>query len=252
MATTTAVRPVRLRAAEPSGSGNEGGGVDDYVPLDGGDDGESGGLLGVSRVSDDASGGPGQERGTAAAAAAATESSTTPLVPKGKRDYGMGRVTRSGGGSATRRRRSRAVTAEPTPLGPSRLARKVYFYTRVVCGTIMVGVLITCAAVVGFAPHAPGVNVCNTEFDWVSELSTCRPDGRTGSGGSGSFWRGGGVCSERVLRRESKAQLFDGIVLVVRSGCVERNWGHKKKRRSSRQRCLFFRRPLAEEWLRPF
>ncbi|CAM9809323.1 unnamed protein product [Scytosiphon promiscuus] len=171
-ATRTTVRPVRLRAAEPSGSGGDGGGVDDYVALNGGDgddDGESGGLLGVgaaaARVSDGPSGGRGEERGAAAAAAAA-ETSTTPLVPKGKRDYGMGRVSRIGGGSS--RRRGRAVASEPPPLGPSRLARKVYFYTRLVCGTIILGVLATCGAVVAFAPHAPGVNVCNTEFDWGS------------------------------------------------------------------------------------
>lgn len=166
--TTTTVRPVRLRAAEPSGSGD----VDDYVPLNGDisdndDDGESGGLLGVGRAGAGAraSDGPRREEGAAAAAAATSTSTRTPLVPKGKRDYGMGRVSRSGGA----RRRGRAAPAEPAPLGPSRLARKVYFYTRLVCGTIMAGALITCGAVVAFAPHAPGVNVCNTEFDWVSE-----------------------------------------------------------------------------------
>ncbi|CAM9610120.1 unnamed protein product [Hapterophycus canaliculatus] len=176
-ATATTVRPVRLRAAEPSGSGGDGDGAGDYVPLDGddgNDDGESGGLLGMggagARASDDPSDALGATGG-AAVAAAATENSNatrTPLVPKGKRDYGMGRVGRSGGGGTTRRR-SRAVASEPPPLGPSRLARKVYFYTRLVCGTIMAGALVMCGAVVAFAPHAPGVNVCNTEFDWVSE-----------------------------------------------------------------------------------
>lgn len=66
--------------------------------------------------------------------------------------------------------RSAAAAAEAHALpGPSPLARKVLLFTRLICGAGMAAALMMCAIVVGFAPHAPGVNVCNTEFDWVSE-----------------------------------------------------------------------------------
>lgn len=73
-------------------------------------------------------------------------------------------------GRAGRERRSgrgRARGASVDAPGPSPLARKVLLFTRLICGTGMAAALLMCAAVVAFAPHTPGVNVCNTEFDWV-------------------------------------------------------------------------------------
>lgn len=139
-----------LRAAEPSGGGNE----DGYLTLAGDtDDEESDDLMGGSINTST------EEEGRA--------------VPKGKRDYGRGGPTRMGrasGSSARRRRRRRAAAAAAAAqLGPSPLARKVSFYTRLLCGTGLAATLIMCGVVVAFAPHAPGVNVCNTEFDWVSD-----------------------------------------------------------------------------------
>lgn len=139
-----------LRAAEPSGAGND----DGYLTLAGDtDDEESDGLIGGSINTST------EEEGRA--------------VPKGKRDYGRGgpgRMGRASGSSARRRRRRRAAAeAAAARLGPSPLARKVSFYTRLLCGTGLVVTLIMCGVVVTFAPHAPGVNVCNTEFDWVSD-----------------------------------------------------------------------------------
>lgn len=75
----------------------------------------------------------------------------------------------SGAQRIRRRTRARAEAADAARRGPSPLARKVLSLTRLVCGGGMAMVLIMCAVVVMFAPHAPGVNVCNTEFDWVSK-----------------------------------------------------------------------------------
>ena len=72
-------------------------------------------------------------------------------------DYG-GRAAGGGAGRGGGRR-----------AGPSPLARKVLLFTRVVCGTGMLAAVVMCGVVVWFAPHAPGVNMCNTEFDWVSD-----------------------------------------------------------------------------------
>lgn len=80
------------------------------------------------------------------------------------RPVGAGRVRRG-------RRGVRARTGLPEP---SPLARKILTVTRIVCGTGIAAVLVMCAAVVAFAPHTPGVNVCNTEFDWVSFASGWR------------------------------------------------------------------------------
>lgn len=140
-----------LRAAEPSGDGNN----DGYLTLAGDtDDEESDSLMGGSINAST------EEEGRA--------------VPKGKRDYGRGggprRMGRASGSSARRRRRRRAAAAAAAAqLGPSPLARKVSFYTRLLCGTGLAVTLVMCGVVVAFAPHAPGVNVCNTEFDWVSD-----------------------------------------------------------------------------------
>eukprot|EP00752_Nemacystus_decipiens_P006985 g6265.t1 len=138
-----------LRAAEPSGGGNN----DGYLTLAGDtDDEEDAGLIGGSINTST------EEEGWAGS--------------KGKRDYGRGgprRIGRASGSSARRRRRRRAAAeAAAARLGPSPLARKVSFYTRLVCGTGLAATLIICGVVVAFAPHAPGVNVCNTEFDWGS------------------------------------------------------------------------------------
>lgn len=169
-ATTTAVSaarwPAGLRAAEPSGDGNEGG----YMTLAGDDtDDEPGGGAAAAPL-----------MGGSINASSADEEEDGGAIRKGKRDYGRGgprRVGGGGGGSARRRRRRRRAEAEAAAarLGPSPLARKVSFYTRMVCGTGLAATLIMCVAVVAFAPHAPGVNVCNTEFDWVSDGGTGRP-----------------------------------------------------------------------------
>lgn len=86
---------------------------------------------------------------------------------EGEADLGKGKAaTRTGRARRTRRGRTDAATVEAP--GPSPLANKVYFFTRLICGTGMAAALLMCALVVAFSPHTPGVNVCNTEFDWVS------------------------------------------------------------------------------------
>lgn len=68
------------------------------------------------------------------------------------------------------RRRARGVGAPLASVpGPSPLARKVVGFTRFVVGMGIAAVLVCCTVVVMFAPHIPGVNVCNTKFDWVSD-----------------------------------------------------------------------------------
>ncbi|CAM9113695.1 unnamed protein product [Ectocarpus fasciculatus] len=172
VATFSSDRSVRLTAAEPSGDGG-------YVMLAGDDDSderdddaddESGVLMRGGGIGPSAA----EEGGAEAAAAAAT----APAVPKGKRDFGrtgarsVGRST-----SRTRRRRRRGRRAVVEEDGPSPLARKVYFLTRLVCGTSMAVALMVCGVVIGFAPHAPGVNVCNTEFDWGSIVHSIKSAG---------------------------------------------------------------------------
>lgn len=73
---------------------------------------------------------------------------------------------------ARRLRRNRCVRAGAAAAadpGPSPLARKVLGFTRCVAGTGIIAMVVGCAVVVMFAPHTPGVNVCNTEFDWVRQ-----------------------------------------------------------------------------------
>lgn len=71
------------------------------------------------------------------------------------------------GGRSRRVRRGRRGLPEADPPGPSPLARMVVRYTQIICGIGMVATLVMCSLVVMFAPHTPGVNMCNTEFDWV-------------------------------------------------------------------------------------
>lgn len=169
-------RAVRLRAAEPSGSGGDedsggggGGGGIRYLTLAGDStDEEDNVLLVGSGGGINANPGnpfaPEEEEGGAAAAGAGTPTATRQVTAaaeaarKGKRDYGPRRVRRS-----SRRRRA----ADAAALGPSPLAKKVSFFTRMICGTGMAATLLVCGVVVALAPHTPGVNVCNTEFDWV-------------------------------------------------------------------------------------
>lgn len=173
-------RSVRLTAAEPSGDGG-------YITLAGDDvsdehdddaDDESGVLMRGGGIGTRGPSGPSAAEEGGAEAATAT--ATAPAVPKGKRDFGRAgarRVGRSTSRTRRRRRRREAAAAEALP-GPSPLARKVYCVTRLVCGTSVAVALLMCGVVIGFAPHAPGVNVCNTEFDWVSQtrwrLVVCR------------------------------------------------------------------------------
>ncbi|CAB1120072.1 unnamed protein product [Ectocarpus sp. CCAP 1310/34] len=174
-------RSVRLTAAEPSGDGG-------YMTLAGDDDSEEndddaddesdvhmrGGGIGTRGPS-----GPSAAEEGGAEAAAATATATAPPVPKGKRDFGRAgarRVGRSTSRTRRRRRRREAAAAEALP-GPSPLARKVYCVTRLVCGTSMAVALLICGVVIGFAPHAPGVNVCNTEFDWGSIVHSIKSAG---------------------------------------------------------------------------
>lgn len=89
---------------------------------------------------------------------------------KGKRPAavggGLAAATRAPRG-LSRSRRGRAGVAAAAEPGPSRLARKILGFTRCVAGTGIMAILAGCTVVVMFAPHIPGVNVCNTEFDWV-------------------------------------------------------------------------------------
>ncbi|CAM9752473.1 unnamed protein product [Sphacelaria rigidula] len=88
-----------------------------------------------------------------------------------KRDGGkaapVGQAAAAAAGSRGRRR-GRAGAGRATVPGPSPLARKILGFTRIVAGTGIIAALLGCTVVVMFAPHAPGVNVCNTEFDWGS------------------------------------------------------------------------------------
>lgn len=156
-------RAVRLMAAEPSGVGGDedSGGGGSYMTLAGDTTDEDDTVLlagggGGINTSPGNPFAPEEEEGGAAAPAAAV---TRQAVRKGKRGYGPRRVR-----SSSRWRREAEVAA----LGPSPLASKVSFFTRMICGTGMAATLLVCGVVVAFAPHTPGVNVCNTEFDWVS------------------------------------------------------------------------------------
>ncbi|CAN0336649.1 unnamed protein product [Laminaria digitata] len=107
---------------------------------------------------------------------------------KGKRRVGrasrVGDAYRSGGGGdggragargwAAGRGGRRRGGAEGGGPGPSPLARKVLLFTRVVCGTGMAAAVLMCGVVVWFAPHTPGVNMCNTEFDWKSIVESLK------------------------------------------------------------------------------
>lgn len=131
------------------GNGNGSGGRDDEYAIIIGDDGNNTGS-GLTNEDDDLAAG---EEGD-------TDVRTKRKVARGK--SGM-----------VRRARQRLATGQSSvavdPPGPTRLARKVYFFTRLICGTGMAAALLICVVIVAFAPHAPGVNVCNTQFDWVSE-----------------------------------------------------------------------------------
>ncbi|CAM9307226.1 unnamed protein product [Discosporangium mesarthrocarpum] len=74
-------------------------------------------------------------------------------------DTSLSPPTTSMGGAGARH----GEQGEPSPLG-----QKVRSCARWFCGSAVALVLVVCAAVVSFAPHAPGVNVCNTQFDWGS------------------------------------------------------------------------------------
>ncbi|CAM9150087.1 unnamed protein product [Choristocarpus tenellus] len=60
---------------------------------------------------------------------------------------------------------------------PSPFSRKVHSFAKIACGCSVVGVLLLCASVVTFSPHVPGVNVCNTQFDWGSIVSSLKHAG---------------------------------------------------------------------------
>lgn len=96
-------------------------------------------------------------------------------------EEGMVEVTKGAarvGGRSTRVRRGRRSLREAESPGPSRLARMVVRYTQIICGMGMAATLVMCSLVVMFAPHTPGVNMCNTEFDWVSVIRFVRFDFR--------------------------------------------------------------------------
>jgi hypothetical protein len=55
-----------------------------------------------------------------------------------------------------------------------RFAGRLYAFTTVFCSFCLVAVLISGTMVLIFSPHAPVVNVCNTEFDWGSIVNSMK------------------------------------------------------------------------------